>query len=89
MKHIKLYEDFVNEGKFDFMLSQPIIMNNIKYTIINVKDDVVDVVDARKNPKSFSIKTVVSQNPGIDVKPKAAKKETTLNPNWVKAYTKA
>jgi hypothetical protein len=89
MKHIKLYEDFVNEGKLDFMISQPIIMNDLKYTILKVKDDVVDVVDARKNPKSFSLKAVVSQNTGIDVKPKAAKKETTLNPEWIKAYTKA
>jgi hypothetical protein len=89
MKHIKLYEDFINEAKLDFMISQPIIMNDLKYTILKVKDDVIEVIDARKNPKSFSLKSVVSQNPGIDVKPKAAKKETVLNPDWVKAYTKA
>jgi len=70
MKHIKLFEQFISEGKYDHMSGSAIKFNNTSYTIISVDGDFVNVIDSNKNKKSFKLSAVISQNPGVDVKPK-------------------
>jgi hypothetical protein len=70
MKHIQLFEDFINEGKYDFMSGLAIQFNGTSYTISSVDGDFVNAVDSKKNKKTFRLPAVISQNPGVDVKPK-------------------
>jgi hypothetical protein len=60
----------ITEGKYDFMIGSAIQFNGIDYTISSIKDDFVEVSDSKKNKKTFRLSAVVSQNPGVDVKPK-------------------
>jgi len=79
MKHIKERKEFLNEGKYDFMIGSAIQFNGVDYTINSVKDDIVEVSDSKKNKKTFRLSAIVSQNPGVDVKPK-----TPRPPAWNK-----
>lgn len=60
----------IAEGKYDFMIGSAIQFNGIDYTISSIEDDFVVVSDSKKNKKTFRLSAVISQNPGVDVKPK-------------------
>ena len=73
MKKVRLYEEFLNEGKYDYMSGLAIQFNGVTYTISSVEDDFVNVLDAKKNKKTFRFSAIVGQNPGVDVKPVKAR----------------
>jgi hypothetical protein len=60
----------IAESKYDFMIGSAIQLNGINYTISSIEDDFVVVSDSKKNKKTFRLSAVISQNPGVDVKPK-------------------
>ena len=60
----------ITEGKYDFVLGSAIKFNGVDYTINSVEDDFVEVMDSKKNKKTFRLSAVIAQNPGVDVKPK-------------------